>query len=226
MQRGKENPLIHGKVRALDLMEVPVDTSVLQICSAGRSISSSSLPLWQPALLPLALNMLSFNQTDFNSSVVPAMRRRFASLCLVPLSMPCSSSFTALQVFGKDDADCTWHICEKQRPWPPATASSLTWVLCIGRGKKTASPNDEFQASGFTILSKSDCKGMAPWERTGSSATGNFPLPAPVCMELGVSPSPCDGKDASSYNGNFIFKIREHRCFLSCLEYEFNTHSF
>ena len=88
--KGKENPLIRGKVGALGLMEVPADTLTLQICSAGRSISSSSLPLWRPGLLPLTSTLLSFNQTDFNRSVVPPVRRRrFASLYSVPFSSPC-----------------------------------------------------------------------------------------------------------------------------------------
>ncbi|PKU37853.1 hypothetical protein llap_11842 [Limosa lapponica baueri] len=75
------------------------------------------------------------SRSDFNSSVVPDVRRRFALLCLVPLSPPCSSSFAALQVFGRDGADGTLRICERQGPRPPAMASSLTWDLCIGRGK-------------------------------------------------------------------------------------------
>lgn len=85
----KENPLIRGKDGSLGLVEVPVDTLTLQICCVGRSIPSSSLPLWQPILLPLTSTLLSFKQTDFNSSVVPPVRRRFASLCSVPLSPPC-----------------------------------------------------------------------------------------------------------------------------------------
>lgn len=90
VERGKENPLIHGKVGTLGLTDdVSVDNLTLQICSAGRSILSSSLLLWQPAFLPLSSTLLSFNQTDFNSSAVPPVRRRFASLCSVPLPPPC-----------------------------------------------------------------------------------------------------------------------------------------
>lgn len=219
MARGKENPLTCGKDGALGLVEVLVGTLTLQICSMGRSVPSSSLPLWQSALLSLTLTFLSFNQRDFNSSVVPPVKRE---VCFTLLG----SSFTALQVFDRNGADCTLHTCERQGPRPPAMASSLTWDLCVERAKKTASPNDGFQASGFIILSEPNCKGMAPWERTDSSPTGNFPLPAPVCTELGVSPSTCDGKDACSHNSNFIFKMSEHRCFLSFLEHGFNAHSF
>lgn len=143
--------------------------------------------------------------------MVSPARRRFASLCSVPLSPLCRCLIEMEQT-----TPCT---CERREPWPPAMAGSLTWDLCLRTGKKTASPNVEFQASGFVILSEYNCKGTACWESTGSS----IPLPEPVCAEQGASPSTCDGKDACSYNGNFPFKMSGHRCFLSCLGHEFNT---
>jgi len=64
-------------------------------------------------------------------------------------------------------------------------ASSLTWDLCAARGKNAASPDDEFQASGFIILSESSCKGTAPWEKMGSSTTADLPVPVLVCNRAG-----------------------------------------